>query len=170
MAGRLLLLVILVPLIELALLMELTRWTSLPVTVAIVFLTGVTGMTMVRRQGLLAWRQIQQRLASAQSPSAQIMDGVMILLAGAFLITPGPLTDVVGFSLLVPQFRRWLSKKLQARLMKNAGSSFQSHVWVAGGPFSTADHADFGSPPETASEQRPQVRVVDPNSSRLPEE
>jgi len=86
-------------------------------TVLLVFLTGVIGATLVRRQGVNMLFKIRQEMSRGNLPAPQMMDGVMILVAGAFLVTPGLLTDTIGFALLIPfvreRIRFWLRKKLE---------------------------------------------------------
>ena len=103
--GRLLLLFIAVPAVELALLIELGRWIGTPGTLAIIVLTGAAGASLARRQGLRVLRELQEESAAGRLPAAPLMDGAIILLAGALLITPGILTDVFGFLCLVPATR-----------------------------------------------------------------
>lgn len=177
MPGRFLLLIIFVPLIELGLLLELTKRTNLWTTIAVVITTGVVGMSLVRWQGLRAWRDIQTQLASGRSPSQSIISGVMILIAGAFLLTPGLLTDTVGFSLLVPAVRSRIARHMQKKFVSGVSTRFRSSVWVSssssvgGSTFASADEfqahdANIGQP------QQPQVRVIDPSqhNPRLPED
>lgn len=175
MPGRLLLIVLFVPMLELLLLLEVTRLTSLPVTIGLVIVTGFTGMSLVRWQGLNVWREIRRQLAVGESPSRQIAHGALILLAGAFLITPGLLTDTVGFSLLIPGIRDWIVRQLQARIWNSASASVRNHVWVSGMDSDAFVHgaANDGPMPNDGSAgnagQQPQVRVVDPRTDRLPE-
>jgi hypothetical protein len=80
---RFLLLLAIIPLAELWLLIELTKRTSLGWTIALVLFTGMLGMSLVRWQGMIALRKIQQQVVSGQSPSLSIISGVLILLAGS---------------------------------------------------------------------------------------
>ena len=118
-AGNLLLLFVGLPIVELALLIKLHGWIDLGPTLLIVFLTGVVGAAMVRRQGIATMFSIQREMNAGHLPAPQMMDGVMILIAGALLVTPGLITDAVGFALLVPwvrgRVRLWLRKKLEQK-------------------------------------------------------
>lgn len=108
------------PIIELALLFELHGAVGFVPTVLIVLLTGIAGAALVRRQGLAILLNIQQEMARGNVPAPQMIDGVMVLVAGALLVTPGLITDVSGFLLLVPfvreQIRFWLKRKLEEKV------------------------------------------------------
>ena len=125
MVGRLVLFFVLVPLIELVLLSQLLNRAGLLTTLAIVFMTGIIGVSLARRQGANAWKAIQKQMSSGQTPSKEILNGVMILFAGAFLITPGIVTDTVGFSLLIPQFRMWLGGHISRWFIARTVVSFR---------------------------------------------
>lgn len=154
--GKLVLVFILVPLIELTLLVQLYQRTSFGTTLLVVLFTGVLGVSLARRQGLDVWRGIHQQLASGKDPSAEIMNGVMILIAGAFLMTPGLLTDCVGFALLVP----WLRNGLQARLAKWFR---QRTIRQFGDSWAAQAGPDDGS--QAQPQGKPSVRVVDPQAT-----
>ena len=108
------------PIIELALLFELHGMVGFIPTVLLVLITGIAGAALVRRQGLSTLLTIQKELNIGNLPAPQMMDGVMILIAGALLVTPGLITDGVGFSLLIPfvreRIRFWLRKKLEQKM------------------------------------------------------
>ena len=124
---RLLLLFTIVPLVELWLLLRISEFTSPLFTVALVLLTGFVGAALARRQGWQTWRRIQQQLAQGQPPTESLLDGMMILLAGAVLITPGVLTDLLGFSLLVPAFRKLVRHRAAAWLKTRAMVQFHAN-------------------------------------------
>ena len=114
--GRLALLFIGVPLLELVLLIQLGQWIGLWPTLGIVVLTGVAGATLARMEGMRTLWSFRGELARGQLPSQAIFDGLAILVGGALLLTPGLLTDVVGFSLLLPPPRRWIQGRIRKRL------------------------------------------------------
>jgi UPF0716 protein FxsA len=122
MLLRLLLLFTLVPLVELAVLIWLATKAGLGLgwTLCLVVVTGALGAALARHQGLRCLDRIRQKLAAGELPSDPLLDGLLILLAGALLITPGVLTDLLGFALLLPPFRRIVKRRLirrfQARL------------------------------------------------------
>lgn len=116
MLLRLLLLFTTVPLIELALLLWIGRHLGVLPTVALIFLTGVLGATLARFQGLATWRRFQAALEAGRLPGRELVEGFLILLAGAVLLTPGVLTDAVGFLLLIPPARRWIVRRARTGL------------------------------------------------------
>ena len=113
---RLFLILLIVPIIEIALFIEVGGLIGTWPTIAIVVLTAVVGTFMLRRQGLAALGAVQSRLAAGENPGRLLADGAMILVAGALLLTPGFFTDAVGFALLVPAVRGWLWDRLAPRL------------------------------------------------------
>ncbi len=129
MLLRLLLLFTLVPLVELVLLLILADKTSWQFTLALVLFTGVVGAALARHEGLRCLRRVQQKLAAGELPGDALLDGLMILLAGALLITPGVLTDLVGFALLLPAFRRVMKRWLVRRLRARIRVSFSANGW-----------------------------------------
>jgi len=107
MLARLALLFILVPLVELILLIQIGQVVGLWPTIALVVLTGAVGAALARSQGLRTLWAFQEATARGELPADAIQDGLAILVGGAFLLTPGLLTDLVGFGLLLPPTRRW---------------------------------------------------------------
>ena len=103
--SRLLLLFIAVPAVELALLIEVGRQIGTLGTLAIIVATGSVGAALARQQGLRVVRDLQSEMGAGNLPADALIDGAVILLAGALLITPGILTDVFGFLCLVPATR-----------------------------------------------------------------
>lgn len=124
MLLRLLLLFTLVPLAELALLLWIGGRIGLLPTVALILVTGALGAALARRQGLATWRRFQEALAAGRLPGRELLEGLLILVAAALLLTPGVLTDAAGFLLLVPPARRRIMRRFELRL--------RGHVVVAG--------------------------------------
>ncbi len=120
----LLLLFIVVPFVELALLLKLADLTSWIHALMLVIVTGVLGTWLARSQGVRCYRRIQQSLSAGQMPTDSLLDAAMIFVAGALLLTPGMLTDLLGFSLLVPftrqLYRSWLVNRFKARFTMQA--------------------------------------------------
>lgn len=119
MFFRLLLLFTLIPLIELTLLIQIGKATSVSTTIGLILLTGLIGAALARREGRRAVTQLRQDMAAGKPPAAAAVDGILILVAGAVLLTPGLLTDVFGFSLLIPQVRRWMRTRLVEYFKRN---------------------------------------------------
>jgi UPF0716 protein FxsA len=115
MLAKLLLLFVLVPLLELALLIRIGNLLGFWPTMGLVIATGTVGALLARSQGLRVVREISLDLRSARMPAARLMDGMLILIGGALLLTPGLLTDVVGFLLLLPFSRNAFKGALRRR-------------------------------------------------------
>jgi len=113
--GRLLLLFIAVPAVELMLLIEIGQRIGTLATIGLIMGTGIVGASLARQQGMSAFARLRTDLADGRLPTEPIVDGVLILVAGAVLITPGVLTDLSGFLLLVPACRRLLKRSLKRR-------------------------------------------------------
>ena len=82
-------------------------------TIGLIILTGLLGSTLTRQQGLSVWTQFNNRLQRGELPGTELIDGLVILIAGALLLTPGILTDVVGFLGLLPLSRGVFRKYAQ---------------------------------------------------------
>ena len=102
----LLLLFIVVPAVELVLLIRVGTIIGALPTLGLIVATGILGATLARIQGLNVLARAREELASGRLPADSIADGLIILLAGAVLITPGILTDIFGFLCLIPFTRR----------------------------------------------------------------
>ena len=115
---------ILVPLAELAVLIAVGDWIGLVPTLVLLLVVSVAGAWLAKREGLAAWRRFQLALAEGRMPTDEVADGAMILLAGALLLTPGFLSDVIGVLLLLPPTRamaRRLAPRLAARRLRRRG-------------------------------------------------
>jgi len=116
--STLLVLFIALPIIELALLLQVGKALGLLGTVALVVFTGVVGAFLARLEGLKLLFDIRNDMNMGRMPAPRLVDGLMILIAGAFLITPGLVTDTAGFLLLVPVFRNCLKKAVSEIMRK----------------------------------------------------
>ena len=136
MFARLIVLFTLVPIIELALLIQTGRWIGLWPTLAIVVATGVVGAALASREGLQAWRNVQLDLWEGRVPARSVLDGLSVFVGGALLLTPGLLTDALGFFLLIRPTRRWLQNRVVNRfgasIMKRSGGKMEIHTFRAG--------------------------------------
>ena len=120
MLLKLILIFTIVPFIELSLLIELGSVIGTLPTILVVVITGIIGAFMARIAGLSVLFRIQENLRQGVFPRDELFDGVLILIGGAFLLTPGLLTDALGFFLLLPlgrsAVRRWLQEILKRRI------------------------------------------------------
>ena len=112
---RLLTLFIVLPIVELAILIQVGQAIGVWWTLAIVVATGFLGASLARRQGLRAWLAIQTELQQGRAPAGALVDGLLILIGGIVLLTPGILTDLFGFALLVPATRSAFKRTLRRR-------------------------------------------------------
>lgn len=122
MLLKLIILLTVVPFVELYLLVKLTEWWgSFWLTVALIVGTGIVGGVLARHEGLRVLSRIRASLGRGEIPTDALLDGLLILIAGAFLITPGVITDGLGLLLLVAPSRalargvlkRWISRRMR---------------------------------------------------------
>ena len=140
-----------VPIVELALLVWIGGQTAWWVPILIVIATGMAGATLWRWQGLRVLERIRGDMAAGRMPADALVDGLMIFLAGAFLITPGVITDSIGVALLIPPVR--------AVVKRLAKAWFQRHVQVQTAAFySTGSNYSDGA---SANHQPSGDRIVD---------
>ncbi len=108
-----------VPLIEIALFIQVGGMIGLWPTLSIVVITALLGTNLMRAQGALAMSQIRSSFSELRDPAEPLAHGAMILFAGALLLTPGFFTDAAGFLLLIPAFRRaafsWARKNIKVQ-------------------------------------------------------
>jgi UPF0716 protein FxsA len=116
MFARLFLLILVVPIVELTLLVQIGGVIGFWPTVALVVLTALAGSFFIRHEGFSTWKRLNQKLATGSLPGDELLDGVIILVAGILLLTPGFLTDVVGVAGLFPPTRTWIRKKALQKL------------------------------------------------------
>jgi UPF0716 protein FxsA len=128
---------VVMPALELTLLNALGNAAGWPLTFGMILATGFLGAQLARMQGMSAWRKIHEAMASGRTPGPELVDGVMILLAGAVLITPGLITDAIGFTVLIPQVRRRLGQWGVAAFKKRTLAKFQVHT--SGGAAASAE-------------------------------
>lgn len=124
--NYLILLFTIVPAIELFLLIKVGSLIGAGNTLFLIILTGVTGASLAKYQGISLLQRIQEQLNAGQMPDSALIEGVMILIGGILLLTPGFITDFLGFLLLIPLTRTilrfYLSKKFEK--MISTGQTF----------------------------------------------
>jgi len=112
----------LIPVIELALLIEIGSKIGILNTVVVVILTAIIGAYMVRTEGMGVMYRIQQNMKDGMFPGEELISGAMILVAGALLLTPGFFTDIIGFLMVIPVSRKYIGdiiKKYIEKKMSN---------------------------------------------------
>ena len=151
MFSWLLLLFVGIPLVELALLLKVGSLIGVLPTVGLVMTTGVLGAALARSQGIKAFMAVQGELAGGRLPGASLMNGLAVLVGGTLLLTPGILTDVFGFSLLVPFTRSVILRSFRRSMERNIREGrVQVHVFSPGG---------FPSPGQDDLDGRTEVQV-----------
>ena len=129
MFRTLFLLFIVLPIIEIAILMEIGALLGFWPTLAIIVITAWVGAKKVRQQGVVTMQSAQTKMAQGEMPSDDLIAGVMLLVAGVLLVTPGFVTDFFGLSLLFPVSRNWLIKQAKKHIKVNTvanGQAFHS--------------------------------------------
>jgi UPF0716 protein FxsA len=118
---------IIIPIIEITVIMQVGELLGLWPTVAIVILSAWLGAKYVRLQGLTTLQSVQTKMAQGEMPSGEIVTGLMLLVAGVLLVTPGFVTDIFGLSLLIPSVRIAIANYVQKNMKVNqfaAGATF----------------------------------------------
>lgn len=110
-----LLLFILMPILELWVLIKVGTLIGVTNTVLLVLATAVVGVLLLRQQGFATLFRARQRIDSGELPAQEILEGMILAASGALLLTPGFVTDVMGFSGLLPPLRRYFVRWLIAR-------------------------------------------------------
>lgn len=165
--GFFLLLFLVVPFVELALLLEVGGRLGAVPTLALIFGTGFAGAWLARHQGLQVLRAIQTDLDAGRLPGDALFDGILVLVAAAFLVAPGILTDTAGLLCLAPGSRavikrllaRWLERRMQSGTIR-FDMRFSSPHW---GPTASGPVYDITPEPEaTPSPGAPRVGAWTP--------
>jgi UPF0716 protein FxsA len=132
---------LLVPIAEIFLLIQVGGIIGAPWTILLVVLTAVIGVRLLKIQGVSTLARAQNKMQTGQMPAQEMLEGMGLVVAGAFLLTPGFFTDTVGFVLLFPPTRAWLVRKVSTSVMSsgrfvqtplgsntpfNSGPSFES--------------------------------------------
>jgi UPF0716 protein FxsA len=132
MAGALVLILLLLPFVELALFIAVAGEVGFLMALAVIITVGVVGGWLVKRQGLDVWRRAEGRYRSGEMPTAEVVNGLLLLVAGLLLALPGFLSDLMAIALLVPPVRalvrsllfRRFEQRVQATLAGPAGIAF----------------------------------------------
>ncbi len=120
--GKWLLVFVATPLVEMYILIEVGGIIGAWPTIGLVVLTAVIGVGLIRAQGFETLTRGVARLNAGELPAAEIVEGVMLALAGALMVTPGFVTDTAGFVLLTPRLRRRFAAELLRRFVPVSGT------------------------------------------------
>jgi UPF0716 protein FxsA len=139
---------IIMPIAEMVVLIKVGGLIGVLNTIGLVLLTAVIGAWLLRQQGLATLLRANQRLNSGELPAKEVAEGLILAVGGALLLTPGFITDAVGFACLLPGSRHWLAAKALKR-MTVAGQSRSFYFGTGGGagPFGQGPfdgHGPFG--------------------------
>jgi len=121
---------IVVPVVEIFLLIQVGTIIGAWWTIGLVVLTAVIGVRMLKLQGLSTLKRAQEKMQTEQMPAQEMLEGIGLIVAGAFLLTPGFFTDAVGFCLLIPPARAWLVSRVVANMVVS-GRFVQTHGTVS---------------------------------------
>src|SRR3954463_15646563 len=113
----LVLLFIVVPIVELYVIIQVGQAIGAPLTIALLVLDSILGSMLMRSPGRAAWQRFQLALAEGRPPAREVLDGALVIFGGAFLLTPGFVTDILGAVLLLPPTRALVRRALVARFV-----------------------------------------------------
>jgi len=119
---------IIIPIIEITVLMQVGELIGAWPTVAIVIVSAWLGAKYVRQQGIATLQSVQTKMAQGEMPSGEIVTGLMLLVAGVLLVTPGFVTDAFGLLLLVPKVRQALANSVQQHIKTSQGNTFGANA------------------------------------------
>ena len=139
MALLLVLIFIVLPIVELYVIIQVGGAIGALPTIALLIADSLLGAALLRSQGRAAWRRFNEALAAGRVPAREVFDGTMIILGGAFLLTPGFITDVIGLLLLIPPTRA-VFRGLVARMAgRRAAFTVRTVRWGYGAGRDRAD-------------------------------
>lgn len=118
---RILIPLLAIPIIEIAVLISVGGWLGVTVTIGLVLATAVLGTFLLRQQGFSLLVSAQQQVAQGQLPARTLVEGIALAVGGALLLTPGFVTDGIGFLCLFPATRRWLVTYAEKRAVHLTG-------------------------------------------------
>ena len=120
------LLFVIIPIVEITVLIKVGQIIGLWPTIGLVLLSAFVGVNMLRAQGLSTLARAQQRMQHNEIPGQEMLEGIVLAVGGALLITPGLVTDIMGFSCLIPQVRKALIGAIMKRTTVVTSSSTQN--------------------------------------------
>ncbi len=110
-----------IPFVEIYLLLQIGGIVGVFPTIALVVLTAIIGAGLLRQQGLATWQRFQDNLAKGTLPAYEMVEGPILLVGGALLLTPGFFTDIIGFACLIPPVRKKIAQYIIEKRLVQAG-------------------------------------------------
>jgi UPF0716 protein FxsA len=153
----LIILFIVVPILELYVIIQVGQWIGLWPTLALLLADAILGSMLLKHQGRSAWQRFNEALAARRFPGKEVADGLLIVIGGTLLLTPGFITDVFGLFLLIPPTRA-----IARRLLKRFTVGRFAVVGVPGGP------GPFGPPPGSAGPRPTRDYDVEGTAEEVP--
>jgi UPF0716 protein FxsA len=169
--GIIALLLLVVPIVELYVIVQVAGSVGVLWTIFLLIAVSVVGAILVKHEGTNIWIRAQRQLAQGRMPDNEMIDGVLLLMGGALLLTPGFVTDAVGLLLLFPPtrsvFRSLVKRRFKvkaAAVMGGPASSFRYVTYDAGGTTASSPYADV----EEVELRRTDRRTTESNTPQLP--
>lgn len=121
MGPVLFVLFIIVPIVELAIIIQVGQVVGTGWTIVALIVMSLVGAALVKREGLRAWRRVRKALAASRMPAEEVVDGALVLLGGALMLTPGFMTDAVGLAVVLPVSRGLINRGIRTRVRSTFG-------------------------------------------------
>jgi UPF0716 protein FxsA len=163
-ALLLILVFIVLPIAEIYVIIKVGEAIGILPTIALLILDAFLGAALLRHQGRAAWRRFNEALAAGRIPAREVFDGAMVILGGAFLLTPGFITDVIGVLLLLPPSRAMLRGTLSKVAFWRAGFVVRTAQWGT----RTHNRHREGPQPSRGYDYEGSAREVSESERRLP--
>jgi UPF0716 protein FxsA len=153
----LIILFIVVPILELYVIIQVGQWIGVVPTLLLLLADAVLGSMLLKHQGRGAWRRFNEALAARRFPGKEVADGLLIVIGGTLLLSPGFITDIFGLFLLIPPTRA-----IARRVLKRFTVGRFAVVGVPGGP------GPFGPPPGSAGPRPSRDYDVEGTAEEVP--
>ncbi|MEZ6853363.1 FxsA family protein [Halodesulfovibrio aestuarii] len=167
MFGRLFLLFTLIPILELYMLVSVGSVIGGLPTIGIVIITGIAGAWLARMEGFNTMQKVRQSLNEGAMPADEMVEGLLILIAGLLLLTPGFVTDFAGLALLLPltrkPFARWLRKQFSEAAVRGGSQNhagFTYYTWHSSGGQQKDEQTVYSKIKNDAQHQAPRQAIV----------
>ncbi|WP_404801121.1 FxsA family protein [Acuticoccus sediminis] len=143
---------LIIPIAEIAVFLTVGSIIGVLPTLLIIVLTAILGAALLKRQGLSAFAKLQEDVRAGRVPTAAIGETITVAIAGMLLLTPGFITDTIGFLLFVPSVRSWLWKQISGSVQIHSAGGTTGGMGPGGGPRRT------GGPPPVIDLESSEVR------------